>query len=173
MTDSSSDPAPGSPDTGGRRSRRRLLIASIVLNVFLIGAIGAGVAMRHGPHFFDGDRVRPPRPFEMPSPRKIRAALPDSARPVAEAMFTAHRGEVREKIGALIDARRQVAAAIRAEPFDRAALDMAMATLRTREADVAGKVQSIIADLVTELDADSRARIATLLDVRHEPDHPR
>ena len=25
----------------------------------------------------------------------------------------------------------------------------------------------------TELDADSRARIAALLDVRHEPDHPR
>lgn len=171
MTDPSSPPASSRPGAG--RSRRWLLVASIVLNVFLIGAIGAGVAMRHGPHIFDGDRVRPPRPFEMPSPRKIRAALPESARPAAEAMFAAHRGEVREKIGALIEARRQVAVTIRAEPFDRPALDAALAALRMREADVAGTVQSIIADLATELDADSRARIAALLDVRHEPDHPR
>lgn len=173
MSATSSAPAPVPPAAGVGRSRRRLLIASVVLNVFLIGAIGAGLAMRHGPHLFDGDRVRPPRPFEMPSPRKIRAALPDSARPVAEAMFAAHRSEVRGKIGALVDARRQVAAAIRAEPFDRAALDAALAALRLREADVADTVQSMIADLASELDADSRSRIAALLDVRHESDHPR
>ena len=169
----SPDATQGPPAGGAGRSRRRLLIASIMLNVFLIGAVGAGLAVRHGPHLFDGDRVRPPRPFEMPSPRRIRAALPDSARPVAEALFDAHREEVRGKIAALFDARREVAAAIRAEPFDRARLDAVMAALRTREVDVATTVQTIFADLAAELDADSRARMAALLDVRRGADDPR
>jgi uncharacterized membrane protein len=174
MSDPSADPGapPAPPSSGGGRTRRRLLIASIVLNVFLIGAIGAGVAARHG-HFFDGDRVRPPRPFELPSPRKIRAVLPEESRPVAEAMFAAHREEMRGKIAALFEARRQVAAAMRAEPFDRVALEAAFVALRAREADVAGTAQGIIADLTAELDAESRSRIAELLDVRREPDQPR
>lgn len=166
-------PPPAPPNGGSGRSRRRLLIASIVLNVFLIGAIAAGVAVRHGPHFFDGDRVRPPRPFEMPSPHRIRAVLPDSARPVAQAMFDAHRDEVRGKIKSLFEARRQVAAAIRAEPFDRPRLDAAMAELRLKEVDAADTVQTILADLLTELDAESRDRVASLLDVRNGPDEPR
>lgn len=164
---------PQTPPNGGGRTRRRLLVASIVLNVFLIGAIAAGIAARHGPHLFDGERVRPPRPFEMPSPRRIRAALPEESRPVAEAMFEARRDEVRGKIDALFEARREVAAAIRAEPFDRPRLDAAMAALRMREADVAGTVQSIVADLAARLDADSRTRIADLLDVHHDRGQPR
>jgi uncharacterized membrane protein len=165
-------PPPARPPQGGSRTRRRLLIASIVLNVFLIGAIGAGVAARHG-LIFDGDRGRPPRAFDLPSPRKIRAVLPEDSRPVAEAMFAAHRDEMRGRIRALFEARRQVAAAMRAEPFDRVALDAAFAELRTRQDDVATAAQGIIADLAAELDAESRGRIAELLDVRRESDQPR
>lgn len=161
----------GTPTNG--RPRRRLLIASILLNVFLIGAIGAGVIARHGPHLFDGGRERPPRPFEMPSPRKIRAVLPEASRPIADAMFAAHRAEVEAKIGALVEARLAVAAAIRAEPFDRAALDAALAALRSLEIEMAGTVQGIIADLAAELDADSRERLAKLLETRRGPDEPR
>lgn len=171
MSVSSPDPA-GAPPAGGRR-RRRLLIGSILLNVFLIGAIGAGVAARHGPHFFHGDRERPLRPFEMPGPRKIRAALPEESRPIADAMFAAHRDEMAAKIGALIEARRTVADAIRAEPFDRAALDTALAALRSQEAEMAGAAQTIIADLAEQLDADSRDRLAKLLETRRGPAEPR
>jgi uncharacterized membrane protein len=163
--------APAGAPTG--RKRRRLLIASILLNVFLIGAIGAGAIARHGPHFFDGGRERPPRPFEMPSPRKIRAALPEEARPIADALFAAHREEMATKIGMLIEARRAVATAIRAEPFDRAALDAALATLRSLEVEMAGTVQAIIADLAEDLDAESRDRLAKLLETRRGPDEPR
>lgn len=167
------DPALAAPPAGGNgRQPRRLLVASILLNVFLIGVIAAGATARHGP-FFHGGHDRPLRPFEMPSPRKIRAALPDSARPVAEAMFAAHRDEVRLKIRAMIEARRAVAAAIGAEPFDRTALDAALATLRSREADLASTVQTIIADLAEGVDAQSRSRIAALLEVRRGPDEPR
>lgn len=173
MSASPPDPAAPPPAGGAGRTRRRLLIASILLNVFLIGAIGAGIAARHGPHLFDGDRVRPPRPFELPSPRKIRAALPEESRAVAEAMFAAHRDEMRGKIRAMFEARRQVAAAMRAEPFDRAALDEAFLALRAHEADVAGTAQGIIADLTAELDVESRTRIAELLDVRRDPDKSR
>jgi uncharacterized membrane protein len=174
MSDPTSTPAGAAPAGGnGRRPRRRLLVASILLNVFLVGVIAAGVAARHGGPFFDDGHGRPARPFEMPSPRKIRAVLPDSARPVAEEMFAAHRDEVRLKIRAMIEARRAVAQAMRAEPFDRAALDGALAELHGRESEVAATVQGIIADLATRLDADSRGRIATLLEVRRGPDEPR
>jgi len=163
-------PPSGAPANG--RPQRRLLIASILLNVFLIGAIGAGVMARHGPHLFDGGRERPPRPFEMPGPRKIRAALPEESRPIADALFAAHRDEMAARIGALVEARRAVAAAIRAEPFDRTALDAALGALRSLESEMAGTVQGIIADLATELDADSRNRLAKLLETRRGPDEP-
>ena len=174
MSDPTSAPA-GAPPAGGagRRPRRRLLTVSILLNVFLIGVIAAGAVTRHGGPFFHAVHDRPLRPFEMPSPRKIRAALPESARPVAEALFAEHRDEVLLKIRAMIEARRAVAAAMRAEPFDRAALDGALATLRAREGELASTVQTHIADLATRLDAESRARIATLLEVRRGPDEPR
>lgn len=162
----------GMPPTGSRRSTRRvLLVASIVLNVFLIGVIGAGLAARHG--VFHSPHDRPARPFEMPSPRKIRAVLPEADQPVAEAIFAAHRDEVRQKIRAMAEARRAVAAAMRAEPFDRAALDAALAELRSREAELASTVQQAIADLVEKIDAESRGRIATLLEFRRDRDQSR
>ena len=55
----------------------------------------------------------------------------------------------------------------------RAALDDALATLRDREGEVASTVQALIADLAAKLDADSRDRIAALLEVRRGPDEPR
>jgi uncharacterized membrane protein len=66
-----------------------------------------------------------------------------------------------------------VAAAIRAEPFDRAALDAALATLRSLEVEMAGTVQAIIADLAEQLDAESRDRLAKLLETRRGLDQPR
>lgn len=149
------------------RLRRWLLVASLVLNVFLIGGIAAGLVVRHGPPFFGHDR---PRLMGLPSPHKIRAALPDSADPAIDAAFAAHRQDMRVRIRALVEARHQVAAAMRAEPFDRAALDSALATLRDREAEVASGAQSAIAELAAGLDPDSRSRLAELIDIRRDPD---
>lgn len=160
MTDSS----PASPP----RLRRWLLVASLVLNVFLIGGVAAGLVAQHGVPFFGGhDR---PRLMGLPSPHRIRAALPESAQPAIDAVFATRRQEMRPRIRALVEARQGVAAAIRAEPFDRAALEGALATLREREAAVAAGAQSAIAELASGLDADSRARLAELIDIRRNPD---
>ncbi len=174
MTDSSSaggGSAPGTPSQGSpaARPRRWLLVASLALNLFLVGAIGAGIAVRHGPHLFDVGRDRAPRLIGMPSPHKIRAAVPDSARPIVDALFEAHRADMRARIGGLVAARHAVAEAIRAEPFDAAALAATMADLRARQDAVAEGAQGLMAELAGRLDPDSRDRIAALIDVRHGP----
>ncbi len=152
-----------------RRLRHWLLVASLVLNVFLIGAFAAGLAARHGP-FFGHDR--PSRMMAMPTLHKIREALPESAQPVVEGIFDAHRQDMRRRIGELRETRRAVAAAIRAEPFDPAALGAALAELREREADVASAAHEAVAELAAKLDPEARDRLAELVEIRRRGDAP-
>lgn len=161
------DTSPATP----RRLRHWLLVTSLVLNVFLIGGIAAGLAVRHGSPFFGHDR--PSRMMAMPTPHKIRAALPESAQPVIEGIFDAHRQDMRSRIGRLRDARRAVAAAIRAEPFDPAVLGAALAELRAREGEVASAAHEAVAELAAKLDPDSRARLAELVEIRRRGDQQR
>lgn len=155
MTDTPPAPLP--------RPRRWLLVGSLVLNVFLIGGIAAGLVVRHGPPFFGHDR--PARLIGMPSPHKIRDALPANAQNVIDGVFEAHRRDMHSRIGQLREARRAVAAAMRAEPFDPAGLDAALAGLRAREAEVASAAHGAIAELAATLDPESRARLAELVDM--------
>lgn len=153
----------GRSSTSPSRLQHWLLVASLVLNVLLIGGIAAGLVARHGAPFFDGHDRR--RMMGLPSPHKIRDVLPDSAEPAIDAAFSGHRQEMRTSIDALIEARRQVAAVMRAEPFDRAALEDALAKLRDREAAVARGAQAAIGDLAAGLDDESRARLAELIQI--------
>lgn len=157
MTDKPSAPA--------SRLRHWLLVVSLVLNVFLIGAIAAGLVVRHGPPLLG--HHRPAHFLGMPSPHKIRDALPESAQAVLDGVFEAHRQEMRSRLGRLREARRNVAAAIRAEPFIPAALESAFAELRAREVEVAAEAHGAFAELAAKLDRESRAHLADLVDRHH------
>jgi uncharacterized membrane protein len=152
---------------------RLVLIASLALNLFAAGALATALATDRG--WLPGLRshARPGRLIGLPNPRQLRAALPESGQRALDDALRAHGAEIRRRIHDLAAARLEVAAAIRAEPFERAGLDAALARLREREAAVAVATQAMMAELVERLDAEGRARVADLLPPRRPgPRHP-
>ncbi len=71
----------------------------------------------------------------------------------------AHRDEFRAGLDAVRSARQQMFAAMRADPFDRAALDAAFADVRRSTNDVQTIGQTIVADAIANAPPDVRARI--------------
>ena len=69
------------------------------------------------------------------------------------------RGELRARVQAVQAARQRMFQAMRAEPFNRAALDAAFADVRNATNDVQIIGQNIVADAVANAPADVRARI--------------
>jgi uncharacterized membrane protein len=142
-----------------------ILVLSLALNCFFLGVHASGWLSGHGASLFSR-HDHPRRLLGMPHPRELFRALPDSAQPVLKDTMAAHRAEVRERITALAAARREVAAAMQAEPYERARLEAAFEVLRAREADVAAAAQATILDLADRLTPEDRARIADLMPVR-------
>ena len=149
---------------GVSRSTRIVLIASLALNVFALGAFTSALVL-DGSRWF-GDRERPRRFIGMPSPHRLRAALDEGDQRTLHAAMEAHRSEIRARIRGIRAARRDVAEAIRAQPFDRARLDAALVRLRESEGATATEIHGMIAELVAKLDADGRARVAELIPSR-------
>ena len=151
------------------RPVRFLLIGSLALNLFGIGAIAADAIMDrdgHGGLFGHG---RPPRFMGLPSPRELREVLPESDQDKLKQLLEANRPQFRQRLDALFAARQDVADAIKAEPFDRAAVEIAFAALREREAAMAAGTQNWLIDFIAGLDPEARAKVAELLTRRHKP----
>jgi uncharacterized membrane protein len=146
---------------------RILVIASLALNVFGIGAIAADTLMDQDGRGGLFGHCRPPRFMGLPSPRELREVLPDDGQAKLNALMEANKPQFRQRLEALFTARQQVADAVRAEPFDRARLETAFAVLRDREAAMAAGAQNWLADFVAQLDPESRAKVAELLTRRH------
>jgi len=146
-----------------RKSVRLLLIASLALNLFVVGAVATSWIAGHGWSFGLGAERQRVRLIGLPSPRQLRAILPERDHPALEALRDQHRPEIRPRLRALIEAREQVAAAVRAEPLDRPALEAALAHLRETEIVAAGSVHEMFADLMERLDPESRAKVADTL----------
>src|SRR5262245_5358538 len=112
------------------RRMRVLVIASLALNVFGIGAIAADALISqdaNGGLFAD---CRPPRFTGLPRPRELFEVLPESDDAKLRELLQANGAQFHQRLDALFAARQQVAEAIRAEPFDRAQLETALAALR-------------------------------------------
>jgi uncharacterized membrane protein len=71
----------------------------------------------------------------------------------------AHRDEFRRGLDAVRASRQRMFAAMRANPFDRPALDAAFADVRSTTNDVQTIGQTIVADAIAHAPADIRARI--------------
>jgi len=147
---------------------RFLLVGSLALNLFGIGAIAADAIMDREGHGVLFGHCRP-RFMGMPSPRELREVLPESDQAKLDSLLQAHRAQFRQRLEELFAARQVVADAIKAEPFDRAKLETAFATLRVREAGIAAGAQTWLIDLIEQLDPASRAKVAELLTRRHKP----
>jgi uncharacterized membrane protein len=149
---------------------RILVIASLALNVFGIGAIAADAIMGQDGRGGLFGHCRPPRFMGLPSPRELRDVLPEDDHAKLKALMEANRAQFHQRLDALFAARQQVADAVRAEPFDQAKLETAFAALREREAAMAAGTQNWLAAFVAQLDPESRAKVAELL-TRRPPRH--
>jgi uncharacterized membrane protein len=147
---------------------RFLLIGSLALNLFGIGAIAADAIMDRDGHGGLFSHCRP-RFTGLPSPRELREVLPESDEAKLRTLLEANRAQFRQRLEALFAARQQVADAVKAEPFDRGRLVTAFGALREREADMAAGAQEWLVDFVAGLDPAARAKVAELLTRRHKP----
>lgn len=150
------------------RPLQLLLVVSLALNLFVLGAVAADTVI-------GGGRVadmlwlsqQRPRFFGMPSPREIRDLLAESRRPLLDGIYELHRPQFRERLQGMFEARQAVAEAIAAEPFDRQRLEAAFATLRERSGAMAMAAQDTMIELASQLNAAERVRLAEMLSKRH------
>ena len=144
------------------RSWKVVLAASLVLNVFLLGAIAGGAYQwfaAHGATAVAGAAQQHALRF---------AAAPLSAerqKAFVDALKKARR-EGRDFAREGREGRREVLRLLAAPQFDRAALDAALA--RTREADshLRAEVEGSVADFAASLSPEERAEFADSLKVR-------
>jgi uncharacterized membrane protein len=150
------------------RRMRILVIASLALNVFGIGAIAADTIMGQDGRGGLFGYCRPPRFMGLPSPRELREVLPENDQAKLNQLMEANKARFRQRLDALFAARQQVADAIRTEPFERGKLEAAFAALREREAAMAAGSQAWLADFIARIGPESRAKVAELLTRRHQ-----
>lgn len=149
-------PQPPVPPAPTRGWVKVLLAVSLALNLAIIG-MAAGAFLRNGgPPGRGDDRDFGLGPLADALSREDRRALRD-------AFLERHpdgmggRAALRADFDALL-------AALRAEPFDPAALDAAFASIAARNADLLERGRSVVADYLKTMDAATRAAFADRLE---------
>ena len=124
-----------------------LLFLSVAGNLLIAGFAAARFG---GP--------RPGSPIERIVAIGIRA-FPPPIQDGIEQGARAQRDAVRARLDAVQEARMRMFEAMRADPFDAAALDAAFANLRQETAELQQVGQGIVGDAVAAAPADVRGRI--------------
>ncbi len=124
-----------------------LLFVSLAANVVVAGFTIARIA---GP--------RPGGEIERIVALGIRAFPPEIQRDINRQVRD-QRAALRARIDAVQNARQRMFEAMRAQPFDRAALEAAFADVRTATNDVQAIGQNIVADAVAHAPPDVRRHI--------------
>ena len=173
-----------------------ILVGSLAVNIFLLGAIVAGMTLR-GPGGFAGlfaaappsDCCRKPKatrkpgsptawPFERPR-RQVAAAgfesfsmpfamisLGEDVRPVAREIFKGYRREFGQYRRALGQGRRVAVSALAQPEFDAAALEGALKELRSRDLLAREVVHRSIVEFAAKLTPEQRKQFAEAITVR-------
>jgi uncharacterized membrane protein len=139
---------------GRGRWPRIALIASLILNGFLIGMIAADAL--HRPH---GPRDRGPRiaGFEL---RRLADRLPREALQELQARLQPLSSEVEARVERIRAIRWDIDRIIAAPAPDRAALDARLAALRAENQGLQEEVQRATYDALLALPPEQRARLA-------------
>lgn len=161
MSDPFADTADGAaPRKGGWLRGRRLLALSLALNAFLIAMI-IGLALTGPP-----GGPRGPRAFGPPELRAMQTAVAGGSEEL-KATTRALEREARTDFLALrqriLDARRELAEAVRADPFDAQRFDIALADLRAAQSHRFTLADRGLRALLAEADKDTRLRYADAL----------
>ncbi|NPT42955.1 periplasmic heavy metal sensor [Paraburkholderia sp. 1N] len=144
------------------RSWKFVLVASLVLNVFLLGAIVGGAYQWFAAH---GATV--------PALAQQRTALRFAAEPLPaerqKAFIDSLKSARREGKQFAIEGRegrREVLRLLAAPQFDRAALDAALARTREADSNLRAQVEGSVADFAATLSPEERVEFADSLKLR-------
>jgi len=140
------------------RASRWLLLASLTLNLFFVGTIGA-LAIRHF--------VAPSQQGATERPRtaaarieRLAAALPAADAEKLRAAFRARADAAEGARDKLNRAIERIQAALRAQPFDVAPLRAAMAEARTARPLYEEAMQDILVTAAVAMSQEGRDRLA-------------
>lgn len=139
---------------------RAMCVASLVLNLFLVGYLIGRVL-----------DVWPAKPRRAEAfVERLAARLPERDAAVVRRAVTARAPSIDALVEATRESRRAVRAALTAEPFDRQALEAALQESRARHHALETAVQAIVLETAGELTPEGRGR---LLWHRHRHGHGR
>ncbi len=128
------------------------LVASVGLNLFL-GGLMAGRLLKSG-----GEREA-----RMPPPvARLFDQLPETARESMQGAMRQRQGEMRQRMQSMRAARESVGEKLAAEPYDRAAVEVALAELRQRQVDMRGVFHGALAETAAGLPLDQRRQLARI-----------
>ncbi|MFQ1701758.1 periplasmic heavy metal sensor [Loktanella agnita] len=151
----------GKPARGTSRLTRVVLVISLALNLAVVGLVaGAAISGRFG----DG----PPRNYDFGLGPIARALEPDERRAIGAAM---RRDDSLR--GMNMRARmRDTLAALRAEPFDRVAVQALIEEQNARMGQLQRAAQAALLDQIAEMDPARRAAFADQLEAAQSRDRP-
>ena len=133
-------------------------------SVALIVALGLSLALNFAWLGFSVSRSFRHKPPEISAERLVSIgarSLPPELRAEVATALRAERDDLRAAMRAVGEARRQVFEAMRAEPFDRTALQAAFSTLRQKRDALSSIGEAAIATGLAAASPETRAAIAT------------
>ena len=152
----------------GDRTSRIVLLASLALNLFFLGVMSAGAVRHYWPH--------PPRHLAIEPSRsaaeridRLAATLPPEDAEKLRAEFRRSEATLEAAHVAYRRAQEAIRTALRADPFDVAALRSAMLESRTARQSLDVAVQDIIASTAAEMSPAGRSKIAEWAPPVHNP----
>ena len=127
------------------------LLASLAVNVLLVGAITTHFLRQ--PAAPTGDRWRI-------AAEGLAATLPPADATKLRAVLANHTPALEIASADVRKAREGVRQALRAEPFNPAALDQAMVEFSTRRLEMQKRFQTVVAGAAAQVSPDARGRMA-------------
>lgn len=138
--------------TVARGSSRWLLLGSLALNLFFLGAVLAMAIRAPAPSYWDRDvfvRVE-----------RLAATLPGADADLVRGAMNANHAAIAAAQTRYRDAREHVHAVLRQEPFDPAALRAAMAETRAARQAYDQVIHGVFASAATQMSAAGRHALA-------------
>jgi uncharacterized membrane protein len=163
-TNAVTSPDPGSPAPGpGMSNGRRWLafgfFASLVVNLFLVGLI-LGRILHPGFLFGGGAYVQEFGPMAGRVIQHLVAHLADSDRQTVLDQLKSHADSIAALNQSLREQRQTLMRLLKADNFDRKAVDDALVELRRRNDALQEAMETAIADAVEKLPASARKQLA-------------
>lgn len=153
--------------SGGARSSHWLLLASLALNLFFIGAGGALLFQGAG---FGGNPTEPVIDRSVAGRiERIAATLPRADGDSLRATYQANRRELDEANTRYRKLQDEVRAALRAQPFSEDALRAAMADMQSARQDYDRRLQDFFARVAGEISPGGRQKLADWRSGRSAP----